>query len=206
MFCPECKAEYRAGFTRCADCDVELVAALPEAGHGSMGRANMQEVWSGEEQQSCVEICLVLREAGIPYEVAQRSAQFLQKEDARFTIAVPSEFCKQAKELAVDVDGEDLEQQEIIQAAEDDSNEAPDTREEKRRYLTGWYAEDATIEVTSKSAREWTALIISSLRENLIRFRESVAPDGSKQIFVLPEDEVRARGIVREIEERRPAE
>ncbi len=25
MFCPECKAEYRDGFTNCMDCDVELV-------------------------------------------------------------------------------------------------------------------------------------------------------------------------------------
>jgi hypothetical protein len=25
MFCPECRAEYRPGFTRCADCEVELV-------------------------------------------------------------------------------------------------------------------------------------------------------------------------------------
>ncbi len=28
MFCPVCKAEYREGFTRCADCDVDLVEAL----------------------------------------------------------------------------------------------------------------------------------------------------------------------------------
>src|SRR5712691_3163834 len=26
MFCPQCKAEYRVGFIRCSDCDVELVA------------------------------------------------------------------------------------------------------------------------------------------------------------------------------------
>ena len=25
MFCPKCKAEYRRGFSRCADCDVELI-------------------------------------------------------------------------------------------------------------------------------------------------------------------------------------
>lgn len=31
MFCPECRAEYREGFTRCADCDVDLVAELPPA-------------------------------------------------------------------------------------------------------------------------------------------------------------------------------
>ena len=29
MFCPQCKAEYRAGFIRCSDCDVELVSQLP---------------------------------------------------------------------------------------------------------------------------------------------------------------------------------
>ena len=29
MFCPECKAEYRYGFSRCADCDVDLVPELP---------------------------------------------------------------------------------------------------------------------------------------------------------------------------------
>ena len=29
MFCPQCKAEYRVGFTRCSDCGVELVEHLP---------------------------------------------------------------------------------------------------------------------------------------------------------------------------------
>jgi Putative prokaryotic signal transducing protein len=29
MFCPQCKAEYRVGFVRCTDCDVELVDHLP---------------------------------------------------------------------------------------------------------------------------------------------------------------------------------
>jgi hypothetical protein len=29
MFCPQCKAEYRAGFIKCSDCGVELVEQLP---------------------------------------------------------------------------------------------------------------------------------------------------------------------------------
>ena len=29
MFCPQCKTEYRVGFLRCSDCDVELVDHLP---------------------------------------------------------------------------------------------------------------------------------------------------------------------------------
>jgi len=30
MFCPVCRSEYRTGFTRCSDCDVNLVSELPE--------------------------------------------------------------------------------------------------------------------------------------------------------------------------------
>src|SRR5512137_1560410 len=29
-FCPNCKTEYRSGFTRCTDCDVQLVPSLPQ--------------------------------------------------------------------------------------------------------------------------------------------------------------------------------
>jgi len=29
-FCPRCRSEYRDGFTRCADCALDLVPVLPE--------------------------------------------------------------------------------------------------------------------------------------------------------------------------------
>lgn len=32
-YCPNCKAEYREGFTKCSDCDTELVDALPQEGN-----------------------------------------------------------------------------------------------------------------------------------------------------------------------------
>jgi hypothetical protein len=31
MFCPKCKTEYRDGFTRCIDCEIDLVESLPQA-------------------------------------------------------------------------------------------------------------------------------------------------------------------------------
>lgn len=30
MYCPSCRAEFREGFTHCADCNVDLVETLPE--------------------------------------------------------------------------------------------------------------------------------------------------------------------------------
>ena len=29
-FCPNCKTEYRSGFTQCADCNVDLVESVPQ--------------------------------------------------------------------------------------------------------------------------------------------------------------------------------
>jgi hypothetical protein len=217
MFCHECKAEYRAGVTRCADCDVDLLANLPEAKPGNSDRtnlqeiSNLQEVWTGDEQERCVDTCLILKEAGIPYEVTQRQTQFLQAAEAHFKIAVPANFFEHAKELTGPADTDDdfdgdPEDHVIIDLPSDEVADSTDTRPDRGRYTADWYPEDATIEVTTNSGGAWSSLVISSLRENFIRCRERSGPDGSKRVFVLPEDELRARRIVREIEEGRPSE
>jgi len=63
MFCPECKAEYRSGFTHCVDCDVDLVQELPE--ELTQSRQRLREVWSGDSESDCVELCQELKDAGI---------------------------------------------------------------------------------------------------------------------------------------------
>lgn len=211
MFCPECKAEYRPGFTRCADCDMDLVANLPEANPESSDRSNLREVWTGNEQERCVNTCLILKDAGIPYEVTQRQTQFHQAAEAHFKIAVPANFFEQANELTGPADTDDdidgnSEDHATIELPSDEVAGSTDTRPDRARHSKDWYPEDATIEVTTNSGRSWSSLIISSLRENFIRCRESSGPDGSKRVFVLPEDELRVRQIVREIEEGRPSE
>jgi hypothetical protein len=67
MFCPKCKVEYRPGFTRCSDCEVDLVDLLP-AEDLSSGEALMT-LWECADQTECVEVCRDLRSADIRYYV-----------------------------------------------------------------------------------------------------------------------------------------
>ncbi len=46
-FCPECRAEYRQGFTRCASCEVDLVESLPEL--APLTEAEMRKALEGKE-------------------------------------------------------------------------------------------------------------------------------------------------------------
>src|SRR6185295_19187951 len=44
MYCPQCRSEYRQGFTRCSDCDVELVWELPpEEPHDNVNLVKVYE-------------------------------------------------------------------------------------------------------------------------------------------------------------------
>jgi hypothetical protein len=82
MFCPNCKSEYRPGFTHCVDCDVDLVDSLEGAsGSGSTGAAAEvqrdgddaegleapQLLWSGIDNGAFSGIRAALDDADIPY-------------------------------------------------------------------------------------------------------------------------------------------
>jgi hypothetical protein len=67
-----------------------------------------------------------------------------------------------------------------------------------------WDPEDATVEVWSENGEETTWMIEASLRENNIYSRTDVLADGSRKVFVAPNDESRAREIVHEIKDATP--
>ena len=97
MFCPECKSEYRPGFARCSDCDVDLVAELckPQADNLS----KLKSVWAGKDQERCVCLCEKFKAAGIPFKVDQRRRQYLSRVDDNYRIAVPSECFEKARKI-----------------------------------------------------------------------------------------------------------
>jgi hypothetical protein len=70
MFCPQCRVEYRPGFTRCTDCDVDLVTVLPQAEEPTLkapliASGSLQILWEGEDLALFENLLDTLEAAGI---------------------------------------------------------------------------------------------------------------------------------------------
>jgi hypothetical protein len=223
MFCPNCKAEYRSGFTSCADCEVQLVYELGKEAATDGGEAgDLQPVWHGNDQDGCVCLCLALKKAGVPYEVSQsaesRSARM--QVDWKYEIAVSSSELERARKILgleaypeederEELDGEDKGEDEYQGGGAWEFPAVDDTGVEGPRsdsYLRMWYPEDATVEIWSESTADESSTVELCLKENYIHFRSDRQDDGSVRVFVMPEDEGRARQVVREILEGPPLE
>ena len=79
LICPDCRAEYRPGFTVCSDCDVALIdeTALPAAadseaaGESALALEPFHETWSSDELGALLES---LEEGGVAYVVQAGTA------------------------------------------------------------------------------------------------------------------------------------
>ncbi len=68
MFCLQCLTEYRPGFTRCADCGVDLVERLPEEPEAVMDDGlNLVPVLQTRDRTDVPSIRMVLDLEGIDY-------------------------------------------------------------------------------------------------------------------------------------------
>lgn len=65
MYCPVCKAEYRQGFRRCSDCDVDLVPSLPQEIRTENPDTPLA-VWSGDDPVAFGVAIAALKNEGIP--------------------------------------------------------------------------------------------------------------------------------------------
>lgn len=211
MFCPECQAEYRPGFKTCSDCHVDLVESLPEPSDvpsNKLQDADLREVWVGQSQEQCVAYCAELREAKIPYHVIQHERQYFKDTEGNFRIGVLPEFLESAKKIingdALDDSNDpDFNPEAELQPQDD---KVPMGADDQHRDWKDEIPDDATIEVASEKDRNLAEMIVLALRENDIESRLAVLSDGSRKIFVAPEDESVAREIVREIDTDSPPE
>ena len=76
MICPECGCEYRDGFLRCSDCDVDLVVPSPrEPAEGP--EIKLVQVFEGGNPAILPLVESVLDEAGIEFSTSSENLQDL---------------------------------------------------------------------------------------------------------------------------------
>src|SRR5438874_9641690 len=124
MYCPQCKAEYRQGFTRCADCDVELVHELPTGaqGWGATGESSSHaedaedpfcSFWRGDDPRIHAELCELLNEEGIPHRTDRREDHlFNLNTKSAFEIGIPFSQFEKAETAIKVAYGTEEEQQD----------------------------------------------------------------------------------------------
>ena len=66
MFCPACGGEYRAGFTRCDDCNVDLVESLPSSPVEHAEPGGFETIFGTGDPVVLLTARSLLEEAGIP--------------------------------------------------------------------------------------------------------------------------------------------
>lgn len=176
---------------------------------GTWGGA-LRVVWTGDSETDCVEICRDLQLAGIEYRVSQTPVGLSGRMGVswKFAIGVSSsdyEAAKSALGLDVQVNRSTDENFELRETATTTDGARPGEAEVRGgAYLRRWRPEDATVKVWSQSASDTSSIVELSLTENLIHYRIERGKDGMRQYFVLPEDEFRAREILRQIEKGEP--
>jgi hypothetical protein len=251
MFCPVCKAEYRPGFYRCADCDVELVDELPAealvasetAAPGDPEEDPFCSFWSGDDPRIHAELCELLDKEKIPHKTVRREDHLFRiARYAAFQIGIPFSQFEKAEAAVKEAYGSEPEPEDAAglvpyekrrettsrtitpwlpasrgfawsdrdsgetttsasESATEQGTVETDAEESRADWdPEGWQPEDATVGIWSAESAELVEMLGSSLRENQIHYR--FAQNGGRHtLFVLPEDETRAREIVREVVE-----
>ena len=213
------------------DCDLDLVWELPKTAiemrpPGEPGDPNEDpfcSFWKGEDARVHAELCEVLEEAGIPHNtVFRRDHLFNFRNFPAYEVGVPFSLYERAEQAVKQAYGADdvedvgsaelqapllerprapRELPEVLSQPPEENIPGPPNAGE----AADWYPEDATAKVWSSERGELSEFLVAALHENGIRCRLD-ARSGEAALYVLAEDETRAREIVHEIVEGRPPE
>jgi hypothetical protein len=104
MYCPWCKAEYRAGFTRCSNCDVDLVDAVTEIPASALSQGNLVLLWTRDDLSLHASLLEELKAAGLPYFDRPFSTHSLRAFPNRFPSAVTPLFGFEVAVLSSDLE------------------------------------------------------------------------------------------------------
>ena len=235
MFCPECRVEYRSGFTHCTDCDVDLVDELTlertdlfEANPGDQ-EDPFCAFWQGDDRRLHAELCSVLDAAGIPHKTVLREDHlFNLKNFPAFQIGVPFSLFERAETAVkdayeMDVGGTDAAESLNPPALIPDHarviRKLPETlTPSKAEYMPSppeagdeagdeaeWEFEGGGTEVWCGEDTSFADMLAAALRENKIAVRRRIS-HGRQSLLVSSEEEANAREIAKQVVEGVPPE
>jgi hypothetical protein len=211
MICPNCKCEYLAGVTQCSDCDVPLVEALGASVSARLEDDRIVCVWSGNDPRECAEAREALDGAGIKFADPSTGYSDFPTLHSRMEICVFSADEDRARKVLVEL-GERADLQELTpeeinslalpvsdEVGSDQSTNSPTDLDED------WDEDEAVSKVWNGEQEDFADSLIACFRENGIASRK-IAEGSGWRLVVRPEQEARAKEIVREVVEARPPE
>jgi hypothetical protein len=233
MICPQCHAEYRQGFTICADCDVPLVPqydtsaplAVPPAPPtpGDPNQDPFCAFWQGDDARLHAELTSILDSVRVAHKTIRRQDHLFNLNNyPAFQIAVPFSLYERAERAikeAFDLDASDPDAVQSLTAPP----LVPDTYRSARKLPASLappideaipgppsagdpsdsFPDERIAAVWSGDDPSLQEMLTASLNENKIHCR--LEKEGELlRVFVRPADESHAREIVREVIEASP--
>jgi hypothetical protein len=217
VFCPQCKTEYRQGFSECSDCGVALVESLDSAEDPT--NQDLALAWRGSDPAGFSAATAALEGAGIrsyPISDHDQIAWGLAIPRPRYGILVRKSDLSEAQDLVSSIEeGAPLSYAKEMWRSPSAPEEAgiAETAPEQEAPSDAQVPDDITEEIKSADATSqvWSGEAQAAetfrlcLRENGIPCAIDVLGDTAK-VRVLPEHEARAKEIIREVIEATPPE
>ncbi|HEY6945177.1 MAG TPA: hypothetical protein VI431_08550 [Candidatus Acidoferrum sp.] len=202
-YCPLCDAQYSSNYQHCSVCGVQLV---PEERRGRPFndrelREKIVIIWRGVDPVAVGNVVSLLREAGIRHHVESTHDHFvfeLAMPRPRYVVRILESDAERARDLLANITDSPFFGAEISPDFPKDLS--AQTRPAERR----WNPAAANVELWSGDDSAMAKLLEDCLQENNIAFRREGLAPGVLHLFVMKNDEARAREILREIREGTP--
>jgi hypothetical protein len=211
VFCPICKSEYRVGFTKCSDCESDLVDSLPEPIPTNAPRdiVPSELLWSGEDLEESQAITEFLEESKIQFEEGEArggAMKFSGPTIYKIWIKPGDRAAAQRAVTEAIRYVEERNQQEALREEQDAAVPEAADRVGSQEFDLSEFDPDETTEIVWKGENpDIKDMLLASLRE--IGIGSVVNDSGGQFSLGVERDSVsRAKEIVREVIDQTPPE